>query len=185
MKRIVVFFALISFLCTLLVGCYTVEDSVAAAMLESKEKIMAKEFPELILTDYIGREREVKILRVQGRIVTITPFPYWLLEPEEIPLWQIESLKVKRHSYPEVTFTLVLAEIGFIAVGGTIGAFADDSLEYALAIGAGVGGALVGVGCAFFSDVWQMGDEMYPEYYLAGMSEPDQMLTILRLMGVL
>jgi hypothetical protein len=184
-KRIVVLFALISFLCTLLVGCYTVEDSVAAAMLESKEKIEAVEFPELILTDYIGREREVKILSVQGRIVTITPFPYWLLEPEEIPLWQIESLKVKRHSYPGVNMTLVSAEMGFIAAGGIAGAIADESLEYTLAIGGGLLGALVGVGCAFFSDVWQMGDEMYPEYYLAGMSEPDQMLTILRLMGVL
>jgi hypothetical protein len=30
-----------------------------------------------------------------------------------------------------------------------------------------------------------MGEEMYPEYYLAGKSESDKLLTILEIMGVL
>ena len=64
------------FLGIVLEGCATVEDSVALAMLESTEAVEAQEFPELIMTDYIGIEREIKILSVRGRMVTVSPFPY-------------------------------------------------------------------------------------------------------------
>jgi hypothetical protein len=145
----------------------------------------AVEFPELIMTDRSGTEREVKILSVQGRIVTVSPFPYWLLDPVEIPLEQIQSLRVKRQSYPGLNVTLVLMEAGFMISGGVFGALADSSQQYGIALVAGLGGAVLGLGTAFFSDTWEMGEERYPEFYLAGMSETDKLLTILELMGVL
>jgi hypothetical protein len=169
----------------LLSGCSSVADSVALAMLQSSERVYAVEFPELIMRDRSGSEREVKILSVQGRMVTVSPFPYWLLDPIEIPLEQMQSLRVKRQSYPGLSVTLVLMEAGFMISGGAFGALADSSEEYGMAIVAGLGGAVLGLGVAFFSDTWEMGEEMYPEFYLAGMSEADKLLTILELMGVL
>jgi hypothetical protein len=122
-------------------------------MLQSTERVDAVEFPELIMTDRSGSEREVKILSVQGRMVTVAPFPYWLLEPIEIPLDQIQSLKVKRQSYPGFNVTLVCMETGFMMTGAVFGALADTREQYGLAIVGGLGGALPGVGVAFFSDV--------------------------------
>jgi hypothetical protein len=184
MKRAIVFVVSIHLLC-LLSGCSTVEDSVALALLESTEVVAAVEFPELIMTDHTGSEREIKILSVRGRMVTVAPFPYWLLEPFEIPLNQIRSLKVKRQSYPEITVTLAIMEAGFMMTGGIAGGFAESREQYGLAIVAGLGGALLGFGAAFFSDVWELGEDMYPEHYLAGMDDSEKLLTILRLMGAL
>jgi hypothetical protein len=76
-------------------------------------------------------------------------------------------------------------EAGFITAGGTYGAFADTSEQYVGAILVGLGGAVLGLGYAFFSDTWEIGEEMYPEYYLAGKSEADKLFTILKIMGVL
>ena len=87
---------------------------MAAYLLESPERVEAVEFPELILIDRTGSEREVKILSVQGRMVTAAPFPYWFLEPVEIPLNQIRTLRLKRRSYPGLTVTVILGEVGFI-----------------------------------------------------------------------
>jgi hypothetical protein len=185
MKRAVACLSSVLFLGVLLSGCSTVTDSVAFAMLQSTERVDAVKFPELIMTDSMGSEREIKILSVQGRMVTVAPFPYWLLEPIEIPLEQIRSLRVKRQSYPGFTLTLVFMEVGFMMTGGVFGALADSSGEYGLAMVAGLGGAVLGLGSAFFSDVWETGEEMYPEYYLAGMKESEKLLTILELMGVL
>lgn len=187
MKKILVFLVFIAFLYTLLCSCSTTSGSIAGYMTESVERIEAVEFPELILIDSTGRTREVKILSLQGRMVTVSPFPYWLLEPEEIPLNQIRSLKFKRHSYPGLTFTMVYAEAGFIIAGGALGARAESSGQYALALGLGIVGAVVGIGAAFFSnaDVWELGEEMYPEYDLSVMSEPDKLLTVTKIMGVL
>ena len=185
MKRAVVFLLSILVLCVAFSGCSSVADSVAFAMLQSTERVDAVEFPELIMTDRSGSEREVKILSVQGRMVTVAPFPYWLLDPIEIPLSQIQSLRVKRQSYPGLNVTLVCMETGFITAGGAFGALADTREQYGLAMVGALGGALLGIGVAFFSDVWDLGEEVYPEYYLAGMNEADRLLTILELMGVL
>jgi len=185
MKRVVAYLlAVLLFLSIFLGGCSTVEDSVAFAMLQSTEIVEAVEFPELIMTDSSGSEREIKILSVQGRMVTVAPFPYWLLDPIEIPLDQIQSLKVKQKSYPGLTLTLVCMEAGFIATGGTCGAFANYSAQYAGAFLAGMGGALLGLGYAFFADIWMTGEEIYPEYHLVGKSESEKLRTILELMGV-
>ncbi|UCF97836.1 MAG: hypothetical protein JSV89_22140 [Spirochaetaceae bacterium] len=185
MKRAVVYLLSIFFLYIFLGGCATGPDIAMAAMLVSTETVEAVEFPELILTDRSGFEREVKILSVQGRLVTVAPFPYWLLDPVEIPLGQIQSLRIKRHSYPGITLTAVLAEAGFITAGGVMGILADSSETYALAIGVGILGAVAGVGSAFFSDIWELGEERYPEYDLTVMSETEKLRTILQLMGVL
>lgn len=185
MKRVFGYLLSILILGTTLSGCSSVADSVAFAMLQSTERVDAVEFPELIMTDRIGSEREVKILSVQGRMVTVAPFPYWLLDPVEIPLDQIQSLRVKRQSYPGFNMTLIFMETGFMMSGGVFGALADSREQYGRAIVAGLGGAVLGLGYAFFSDTWEMGEEMYPEYYLAGMNESDKLLTILKLMGVL
>ena len=168
----------------LLSGCSTVEDSVAFAMLQSSERVDAVRFPELIMTDSLGTEREVKILSVRGRTVTVTPFPYWLLEPIDIPLEQIRSLRIKRQSYPGLTLTLVVMEAGFITAGGAVGALADTRREYGFAIAAGLGGAVLGLGYSLFSDIRETGEEMYPQYYLSGMKESEKLITILKLMGV-
>jgi len=185
MKRAVAYLLPILSLSILLGGCSTVADSVAFAMLQSTERVEAVEFPELIMTDSSGSEREVKILSVQGRMVTVAPFPYWLLDPVEIPLDQIQSLRVKRQSYPGLNWTLVMMEAGFITAGGIYGSFADSREQYVGAIFVGLGGAVLGLGYAIFSDIGDMGEEMYPEYYLAGKSEADKLLTILEIMGVL
>ena len=185
MKRVAAYLsAFFLFLSMLPGGCSTVEDSVAFAMLQSTEIVEAVEFPELIMTDSSGSEREIKILSVRGRVVTVAPFPYWLLDPVEIPLDQIQSLKVKQKSYPGLTLTLVFMELGFIAAGGTCGAFANYSEQYAGAFVAGLGGALLGLGYAFFEDIWMTGEEIYPEYYLAGKSESEKLRTVFELMGV-
>jgi hypothetical protein len=185
MKRAVAGLLSVLLLGIALSGCSTVADSVALAMLESTERVDALEFPELIMTDLTGFEREIKILSVRGRMVTVSPFPYWLLEPIEIPLDQIRSLRVKRQSYPGLNLTLICMEAGFITAGGSVGLIADSSREYGLAMVAGLGGAVLGLGYAFLSDIWETGEEMYPEYYLAGMQESEKLLTILELMGVL
>jgi hypothetical protein len=165
-------------------SCSTVEDSVAFAMLQSTERVYAVEFPELILTDRSGSEREIKILSVRGRMVTVAPFPYWLLDPVEIPLYEIQSLRVKRKSYPGLNWTLVMMEAGFMTAGGIYGVFAESREQYVGAIFAGLGGAVLGLGYAFYSDIWAMGEEVYPEYDLAGKSEADKLMTILEIMGV-
>jgi hypothetical protein len=185
MKRAVAGLLSVLLLGIALSGCSTVADSVALAMLESTERVDALEFPELIMTDLTGFEREIKILSVRGRMVTVSPFPYWLLEPIEIPLDQIRSLRVKRQSYPGLNLTLICMEAGFITAGGSVGLIADSRREYGLAMVAGLGGAVLGLGYAFLSDIWETGEEMYPEYYLAGMQESEKLLTILELMGVL
>ena len=185
MKRAVVYLLSTLLLGDLLSGCSSVADSIAFALLQSTERVEAVEFPELIMTDHTGFEREIKILSVKGRMVTVAPFPYWLLDPIEIPLDQIQSLRVKRKSRPGFTLTVVLMEAGFITAGGVFGAFADTSEEYRLAFLGGLGGAVLGLGYSLFSDIWDTGEEMYPEYHLAGKSESDKLFTILELMGVL
>jgi hypothetical protein len=184
-KRAFALFVSVTFLSSFFCGCATIPGSVAAHILESKEKTVAVEFPDLILTDLTGTEHEVKILSIQGRIVTVMPFPYWFLDPIEISLNQIKSLKIKKRSYPGLTVTLVLAEAGFIIGGGTMGILADSRGDYGLAIGLGIVGALAGVGSTLFSDVWDLGDQMYPEYNFSEMNEADKLHTVLTLMGVL
>ena len=172
------------FLGIVLEGCTTVEDSVALAMLESTEAVEAQEFPELIMTDYIGIEREIKILSVRGRMVTVSPFPYWSQEPIEISINEIRSLRVKKKTNPGATVTVVLMEAGYIMAGGVAGAFATSSAGYGLAFIGGLGGAVIGLGYSFFYDVWELGEEMYPEYLLDGKSESEKLRTIFEIMGV-
>jgi hypothetical protein len=185
MRRAVVYPLAILFILGMVFGsCTTVEDSVALAMLESTEKVDAVEFPELIMTDYIGIEREIKILSVRGRMVTVSPFPYWAQDPLEISINEIRSLRVKRKSNPGITLTLVFMEIGYITAGGAFGVLADTRGEYGLAFLGGLGGALLGLGSAVFSDIGETGQQMYPEYYLDGKSESEKLRTILQIMGV-
>ena len=185
MKRAVVsLLAAFVFLGVLLCGCTTLEDSVALAMLESTERVDAAEFPELIMTDHVGFEREIKIMSVRGRMVTVSPFPYWAQDSIEICINEITALRVKRKSNPGLTLTGVMMEAGYIVAGGVFGAFASTSGGYGLAFLGGLGGAVVGLGYSLFSDIWDMGDDMYPEYYLEGKSESEKLRTIMELMGV-
>lgn len=185
MQRLLAFLTFVTLMYTLLGGCSTTSGAIVGEKMESADRIETVEFPELILTDRAGLVREVKLLSLQGRTVTLAPFPYWLLEPEEIPLNHIRSLKFKRHSYPGLTIMLISAEAGFMITGGIMGARAEDSRQYKLALGLGVASALLIGGGDFFTGVWELGEDMYPEYDLATMSEPDKLLTVMRIMGVL
>jgi len=168
----------------LLGGCSTLEDSVIFAMLESTESVEAQEFPELIVTDYRGLNREVKILSVRGRMVTVSPFPYWSEDPIEISINEIKSLRVKKKANPGATVTVAMMEAGYILAGGAFGAFATTSGGYRLALLGGLGGAALGLLGSFYYDIPQMGDQMYPEYILDGKSESEKLRTIFVIMGV-
>ena len=172
------------FLSIMLGGCSTLEDSVALAMLESTESVEAQEFPELIMTDYRGLDREVKILSVRGRVVTATPFPYWAEDPLDISINEIKSLKFKKKANPGTTLTVAMMEFGYILSGGVFGALATTSGGYGLAFLVGLGGAVVGLGGSFYYDIPQTGEEMYPEYILDGKSESEKLRTIFEIMGV-
>jgi len=172
------------FLGILLGGCSTLEDSVALAMLESTESVEAQEFPELIMTDYRGLDREVKILSVRGRMVTASPFPYWAEDPIEISINEIKSLRVKKKANPGVTLTVVMMEIGYIMAGGAFGAFATTSGGYGLALLGGLGGAVLGLGGSIYYGIPKTGEQMYPEYILDGMSESEKLRAIFEIMGV-
>jgi len=75
-------------------------------------------------------------------------------------------------------------EAGYIMAGGVAGAFATSSAGYGLAFIGGLGGAVIGLGYSFFYDVWELGEEMYPEYLLDGKSESEKLRTIFEIMGV-
>ena len=185
MRRIVGYpLVFLSFLSMVLSGCTTLEDSVAFAMLESTESVEAQEFPELIMSDYRGLDREVKILSVRGRMVTASPFPYWSEAPIEISINEIKSLRVKKKANPGTTLTVVMMEIGYIMAGGAFGAFATTSGGYGLAFLGGLGGAVLGFGAAIWYDIPQTGQQMYPEYILDGKSESEKLRSIFEIMGV-
>jgi hypothetical protein len=185
MKRAVACLLTAFFILGILLGsCTTLEDSVALAMLDSTERVDAVEFPELIMTDYLDFEREVKILSVRGRMVSFTPFPYWSEDPLEISINEIKSLKVKRKSNPEVTLTVVSMEAGYIIAGGAFGALATTRGGYGLAFLGGLGGALLGLGAAVYVGIGETGEDMYPEYILDGKSESEKLRAVLELMGV-
>lgn len=168
----------------LLSGCSTLEDSVALAMLESTESVEAQEFPELVMTDYFGFEREIKILSVRGRMVTASPFPYWAEEPLEISINEIKSLRFKKKANPGVTITVTMMEVGYIMTGGAFGAFAATSGGYAFAFLGGLGGAVLGLVGALHYDIPKTGEQMYPEYILDGKSESEKLRTIFEIIGV-
>jgi hypothetical protein len=185
MKRVVACpLTALFFLSILLGGCTTLEDSVALAMLESTESVEAQEFPELVMTDYRGLDREVKILSVRGRTVTVSPFPYWAEDPIEISINEIKSLRVKKKSNPGTTFTVVMMEIGYIMAGGIGGALATTRGEYGLAFLGGLGGAVIGLGGTFYYGIQKTGQQMYPEYVLDGKSESEKLRMIFEIMGV-
>ena len=185
MRRVVVYpLAVLSLLGIILSSCTTLEDSVALAMLESTESVEAQEFPELIMTDYRGLDREVKILSVRGRMVTASPFPYWAEDPIEISINEIKSLRVKKKANPGATVTVVMMEIGYIMAGGAFGAFATTSGGYGLALLGGLGGAVLGLGGSIYYGIPKTGEQMYPEYILDGMSESEKLCAIFEIMGV-
>jgi hypothetical protein len=185
MKRAIAYLLTALFILGILLGsCTTLEDSVALAMLDSTERVDAVEFPELIMTDYVGFEREVKIMSARGRMVNVSPFPYWSEDPLEISINEIKSLKVKRKSNPETTLTVASMEIGYIIAGGISGVLATTSVGYGLAFLGGLGGALLGLGAAVYAGIWETGEEMYPEYILDGKSESEKLRTVFELMGV-
>jgi hypothetical protein len=136
------------------------------------------------MTDYAGIEREVKILSVQGRMLSVSPFPYWSVDPIEISINEIRTLKVKPKSKPGLTLTVVFGEIGYIMGVGIFGALAETKGQYGFAFLGGLGTALVSLGYAALSGIGETGQEMYPEYNLDGKSEPEKLRTILELMGV-
>jgi hypothetical protein len=185
MKRAIAYLLTALFILGILLGsCTTLEDSVALAMLDSTERVDAVEFPELIMTDYVGFEREVKILSVRGRMVNASPFAYWSEDPLEISINEIKSLKVKRKSNPETTLTVVSMETGYIIAGGIAGALATTSVGYGLAFLGGLGGALLGLGTAVYAGIGEVGEDMYPEYILDEKSESEKLRMVLELMGV-
>jgi hypothetical protein len=185
MRRAVVYpLAVLSLLGIIFNSCTTLEDSVALAMLDSEEAVEAQEFPELIMTDYVGIEKEVKILSVRGRMVTASPFPYWAEDPIEISINEIKSLRVKKKANPGATFTVVMMEIGYIMAGGIMGAFATTSGGYGLAILGGLGGAVIGLGGTVYYGIPDTGEQMYPEYVLDGKSESEKLQAIFEIMGV-
>ena len=152
----------------------------------STVKIEAVEFPELILTaSHYKSEERVKILSLQGRMVTVMPFPYWAVEPEIISLDQISLLRYKRYTYPGLTWTLGSAAIGFIVIGSILGAQSDTEGQYNLASAISflsacvIGGAVIITGSAA-----DMTEAMYPEYFLAGMNEKRQLKIIRKIMGI-
>lgn len=185
MRRVVVYpLVVLSLIGMVLSSCTTLEDSVALAMLESTESVQAQEFPELVMTDYRGLDRELKILSVRGRMVTVSPFPYWAEDPLEISINEIKALKVKKKASPGTTFTVVMMEIGYIMTGGAFGAFATTSGGYGLAFLGGLGGAVLGLVGALHYDIPETGKQMYPEYILDGKSESEKLRTVFEIMGV-
>jgi hypothetical protein len=185
MRRVLAYpLAIICLLSMILSSCSTLEDSVALAMLDSTEKVEAQEFPELIMTDYRGLDREVKILSVRGRLVTASPFPYWGQDPIEISINEIKSLRVKKKANPGTTYTLVMMEIGYIMIGGIFAAFATTSGSYGLAFLGGLGGAVMGLSGSLHYGIPETGEQMYPEYVLDGKSEAEKLRTIFEITGV-
>jgi hypothetical protein len=187
-KKRKVFLTFTTIILLLLSSCTTFSGSTPGGTDETEPistvKLEAVEFPELILTRRDGSEERVKLLSLQGRMVTVTPFPYWAVELETLAVDQISSLKYKRYTYPGLTWTLGSAECGFIAVGSILGAFAETKGEYNLTSILSYVSACVMGGYIFITETAYMGEAVYPEYLLAWMNEKRKLKTIRKIMGI-
>jgi hypothetical protein len=115
-------------------------------------KIWAAKFQEVQLTTVDNRVSRGMILRLEGENLFLSPVPYWNVDPVEINIDEIRSIKLMKKG-PNMAkgFTWGFS-LGFIVIGGSALMFGDlkydedyeDALTYT-AFGAGGAGLLGGV----------------------------------------
>jgi hypothetical protein len=115
-------------------------------------KIRATKFQEVQLTTVDNTVSRGLILSLEGENLLFSPVPYWNVDPVEINVAEIQSIKLmKKGGQLAKGFTWGFS-LGFIVIGGSALTFGDlkydedyeDALAYT-AIGAGGAGLLGGV----------------------------------------
>ncbi len=141
-------------------------------------------FPEVRLTDKSGTEKWVKLLSLEGNALTVLPFPYWQTEAEIITIDQIYMLKIKKHTFPALTWSLATAEIAYMLVASVAGSRAHYDGDYQAAVGLGaLGGSAAGLGMLLLHG-FELKEMFQPEYYFPLMTEQKRLRTIKNIMGV-
>jgi len=148
----------------------------------SSSKITANKLPEIQLTTIAEKQYKVKLLSLEAENLTMLPFPYWNVEPVEIHLDEIHSIKVmKKDSKAGKGFGWGFA-IGFL-IPGTIGALTskyDRDYQFTLAWSfyGGLAGGLLGLVIGGVSSLAEKS-----QYNFSKMSRVEKINSIKEIMG--